>query len=170
PELGLNTDAGEYRASLSAFARELFYLSDNHLALCAILLLPRVWSRTQPATATPAPAESNPATSFLQSIDPPLNGPVCWIEAQEHYIRITTANESRLVLHRFADAIRELPATSGMQVHRSHWVSFADMQALKRNGQRLQLLLHTGNTVPVSRSFRQQVEEKFQTLNGKVRA
>ena len=114
------------------------------------------------------PVDQPPPTSFLATIDPPLSGRIIWIEAQEHYIRINTENESRMVLHRFADAIRELPASAGMQVHRSHWVCFSDIKALKREGQRLRLLLSSGDYVPVSRSYRQQVEESFQSMAGKA--
>lgn len=172
PELGLNGESdGQAAANLSAFGRELIYLSDNHLSLCAILYLSRLLLRKQaegndqPSTKPVVDATRIP--SFLDAIDPPLNGRISWVEAQEHYVKITTQNESRMVLHRFADAVRELPAATGMQVHRSHWVSFADIKALKREGQKLRLLLSTGDYVPVSRSYRQLVEEKFQSLSGK---
>ena len=180
PELGFNGADGNSVAGLPAFLKELIYLSDNHLALCALVMFPRFLAARMPARAsdnetvadrlaTGADATRQPPpSSFLASIEPPLNGRIIWIEAQEHYIRINTENESRMVLHRFTDAIRELPASAGMQVHRSHWVCFSDIKALKREGQRLRLLLSSGDYVPVSRSYRQQVEESFQTLAGKV--
>lgn len=181
PELGFNGSDGNSVAGLPAFFRELIYLSDNHLALCALLMFPRYLAGRMPAresdnkestayavaAGADATHQASPS-SFLATIDPPLSGRIIWIEAQEHYIRINTENESRMVLHRFADAIRELPASAGMQVHRSHWVCFSDIKALKREGQRLRLLLSSGDYVPVSRSYRQQVEESFQTLAGKV--
>jgi hypothetical protein len=180
PELGYNGSDGGSVAGISAFFKELIYLSDNHLALCALVMFPRYLASGPPvhvpdtestdglARGAADPADQPPPTSFLATLDPPLSGRILWIEAQEHYIRINTESESRMVLYRFADAIRELPASAGMQVHRSHWVCFSDIKALKREGQRLRLLLSSGDYVPVSRSYRQQVEESFQSLAGKV--
>ncbi len=172
PELGINTSEGQPNASLAAFAKELFYLFDNHLALCIALLLPGYLRRKQNPrpddnTAPALVTNDTAAPSFIDSIDPPLDGRITWVEAQEHYVRITTTTERRMVLHRFTDAIRDLPAASGMQVHRSHWVAFTDIKALIRDGQKTKLLLKSGDYVPVSRSYRQQAEQKFQSLNGK---
>lgn len=172
PELGFNAVDGSADTGLSAFLKELIYLSDNHLALCALLMMPRYLTRRLPEHETSETNTSSGADqkkdTFMDAIDPPLQGRIVWIEAQEHYVKIKTEHESRMVLHRFADAIRELPASTGMQVHRSHWVCFSDIKALKREGQRLRLLLSSGDYVPVSRSYRQQLEEKFQTLNGRT--
>jgi hypothetical protein len=181
PELGFNASGGSSEVGFSAFMKELVYLSDNHLALCALIMLPRYLASRVPEqlpgesdgladalNRSPNTATTPQPNTFFSTIDPPLSGRIIWIEAQEHYIRINTENESRMVLHRFADAIRELPASAGMQVHRSHWVCFADIKALNREGQRLKLLLSSGDYVPVSRSYRQQVEESFQSLAGKV--
>ena len=37
------------------------------------------------------------------------------MEAQEHYILVTTTIESRMILHRFSDAVHRTPDTQGMQ-------------------------------------------------------
>ncbi len=173
PELGLNSVAGPSGSRLPAFGRELIYLSDNHATLCALLLLPRLFQHVEsvPPTETAAATEPLPVVQtaetagFFDTIDPPLTGRIYWVEAQEHYVRVTTSSESRMVLLRFSDAVRELPASTGMQVHRSHWVAYADLKELQRDGQNLKLKLRSGELIPVSRSFRQQVEEKIQALN-----
>ncbi len=60
---------------------------------------------------------------------PSLDGQINHIEAQEHYIRVATSSERRMVLYRFSDAIREMPDTLGLQVHRSHWVRIPPLNA-----------------------------------------
>lgn len=163
PELGLNDSHDTPTNRLQAFGLELIYLLDNHLLLCTLLLLPELLSLTN-AGATDGsdiPTEIGQTRLFHEAVDPPLKGHICRVEAQEHYIRITTTSEKRMVLYRFSDAVRELPGNLGMQVHRSHWVAYTAVKELVAEGQKLQLKLTDGDFVPVSRSFHDQVERRF---------
>jgi len=191
PELGIDPTIAaspmQDSSRLRAFALELLYLFDNHAALCGLLFLPRLLNRcrVQPnrlADAAPALSGSSetakveagsaetdlPSTApdiitptLFESLVPPLEGKVIWVEAQEHYVRVTTADESRMVLHRFSDAIRELKPDTGMQVHRSHWVAFSAIEGIVKDGQTMKLRITGDATVPVSRSFRTVVEDRF---------
>lgn len=165
PELGIQDNATTGTPLLAAFGQELIYLLDNHLAFCALLLLPRVWLANQ---TTPQPiADSTPTTDipanvdFIAALDPPLQGTVYSIEAQEHYVKVVTSEESRMVLFRFSDVIRQFPASAGMQVHRSHWVAHHAVARTLVSGQSLKLELINGNTVPVSRTFRTAVSTQY---------
>ncbi len=159
PELGLVTGQINEAPRSTALLWELLYLADNHIGVCLLLALPRWLSATATEPAdTDITASSEPPPTLLSVIDPPLQGEVLWVEAQEHYVRVTTSTESRLVLARFSDIVRELPDSAGLQVHRSHWVAREAIADLKRSGQNVTLTLSTGDTVPVSRSFRQRVE------------
>lgn len=104
---------------------------------------------------------------FLSSVKPPLDGDIYHIEAQEHYVRVATASEKRMLLYRFSDAIREMPSDVGMQVHRSHWVAYKAVVDVLKEGQSLKLALSDNNSIPVSRSFRTRVEEKFSAIKTK---
>jgi hypothetical protein len=171
PELGLN-GSQQSGSRVSAFALELVYLFDNHVALCLLVLLPRWLSRAdtaEPEVQQPAvelEVTENGYTAFLESIDPPLKADIVAIEAQEHYIRISTDNDTRMVLHRFSDAVRHLPDSLGMQVHRSHWVADKAVRGLVVKGQRMQVELSNGTRVPVSRTFRSAVEQRFEKVGG----
>jgi len=59
-----------------------------------------------------------------------------------------------MVLNRFSDVINDLTETNGLQVHRSHWVAMSAIEDVEQNGQSMQLRLVTGDSVPVSRSYR----------------
>lgn len=150
PEIGIVPGAPA-TSHIAATLWEAFFLADNHIALCLLLTVPRLVTIPRHAT------EAQAADTFLSTLDPPLKGDILWIEAQEHYVRITTAEESRLVLARFSDVVRELPGSEGMQVHRSHWIRKAAVTAQEREGQNLLLSLTNGSRVPVSRSYKQQV-------------
>ena len=167
PELGLNGSPLS-GSRVSAFALELVYLFDNHVALCLLLLLPRWLSHADNAEPeAPQPvvqsneANTNGYAAFLEAIDPPLNAEIVAIEAQEHYIRISTDGDTRMVLHRFSDAVRHLPDSLGLQVHRSHWVADKAVTGLVVHGQRMQVALCNGTQVPVSRTFRSAVEQRY---------
>lgn len=166
PELGIGTNEFSTQSRTSAFMLELFHLSDNHITLCVLLSLPRLAlnaalsvERQETVSQESAAIEARPPT-LLSAIEPPLKGEVVWIEAQEHYVRITTDSEVRMVLCRFSDIVRELPDESGMQIHRSHWIAYSAIVDTLKDGQNLKLVLTSGDNVPVSRSYRSTVETK----------
>lgn len=179
PELGIGTAGSDTQFRVRAFALELAYLSDNHIALCLLLSLPRLALRAagDPATQSinhrlPVDGEGvrELTPTLLSAIDPPLNGQIIWAEAQEHYVRIITSNEVRMVLCRFSDIVRELPGDRGLQVHRSHWVACSAIAEAVRDGQNMKLVLLSGDSVPVSRSFRSAVETRLEQLPTPIRA
>ena len=165
PELGLDAAGQGTSLRLAEFGLELVYLLDNHVVFCLLLSMPRFLALRNSAFAigpngeAGAPAFGAQPGSFLKNLDPPLCGTILRAEAQEHYVRLITSSETRMVLHRFADIIRELPKGTGLRVHRSHWVAFAAISEFYKDGPNLRLRLLTGNTIPVSRSYRKAVED-----------
>lgn len=157
PELGLDSAASIDQSRFGAFGLELLYLLDNHIIICLLVSLPRFYiSALEVKNEKQSQVGSG---TFLSTIEPPLVGSVLWVEAQEHYVRITTDEESRMVLARFSDIVRELEHQDGMQVHRSHWVAREAIVKQEKAGQGVTLSLKTGDSVPVSRSFRNQLGE-----------
>jgi len=152
PELGINGSEPGERSRITELALEMIYLFDNHVALCLLLTVPRLIQRS--LSMRSLPQEGGNKGTLLSAIDPALNGDILWVEAQEHYVRITTEHENRMVLARFSDIVRELSKTDGLQVHRSHWVANSAIVKEQKSGQNLTLLLSTGDNVPVSRSFK----------------
>ncbi len=170
PELGLNGAVQSPQSRAKAFGMELIYLLDNHLALCLLLLLPRLIpakaesrcnDASVPLTHAATVAIDEKLAGFFESIEPALDGNIYSIEAQEHYVRVVTDSEARMVLYRFSDAVRQIPSELGMQVHRSHWVAHAAVKSLVVKGQGIKLLLQDGKSVPVSRTFRAAVEARY---------
>ncbi len=163
PELGLEQGGEKSITRFQAFGLELVYLFDNHLVLCLLLLLPRfLFSKGLKPDGYLQAGDTGQIRLFHESIEPPLEGLIFRIEAQEHYIRIITDKEKRMVLYRFSDAVREMPESLGMQVHRSHWVAYRAIEEVLKEGQKLQLQLLNREIVPVSRSFQSRVEPLFE--------
>lgn len=146
----------------------------------AILLQRQLYGRTplQPAhvtagsgTAGPLPAsEALPAAvtppDFLKRLDPPLAGDLLAVQAQEHYIRIIATDQTPMLLYRFSDALEQLQARPGLQVHRSYWVSLDAIERIERDGTRMSLRLRNGERVPVSRRYMALVETAWNAARG----
>jgi hypothetical protein len=164
PELGLNSYSQGPNSRAWAFVQELFYLLDNHIVLSILLLTPRFLLQKNSSAETNMSAANDTALqhTFFDSLEPPLDGNIYCMEAQEHYILITTSNSDRMVLHRFSDAVKQTPTILGIQVHRSHWVAHSAVKDVVIEGQSMKLKLINNKEVPVSRSFRTIVENQLQ--------
>lgn len=91
-------------------------------------------------------------TPLHQRLPSNLGVDIVSLQAQDHYVDVTTAAGHELILMRLVDAEQELQSLPGLRVHRSWWVAESHMKAVKREGNRVLVLLDTGAEVPVSRS------------------
>jgi hypothetical protein len=74
------------------------------------------------------------------------------ISAEEHYLRLHGAFGTRVIRQTFGAAIEQLPKAQGLQVHRSHWVSFGHAARIE-TGKTIQIVLPDGTKIPVSTSY-----------------
>jgi hypothetical protein len=118
-------------------------------AMTAIMMLVN-----QPGRVTHAPPEgAAPARIvFMDRLPAKLKGAVIYaVSAEDHYLRLHTSKGSDLILMRLVDAIGELEGLEGAQTHRSWWVSRSAVESVRRDGDRMTLLLKGGAEAPVSR-------------------
>lgn len=93
-------------------------------------------------------------------ISPTLRRDLVALEAEDHYVRVHHGPGSTLLLHRFGDAMAELSAIDGLQVHRGWWVARAAVTGtFVRDGKRW-LLLENTLQVPVSRTYSRAVADQ----------
>lgn len=108
------------------------------------------------------PAEQDDITAFLQRLPRKYQDAELYaFSAEDHYLRIYTSKGEELILLRFADALRELAAVNGLQVHRSWWVKTDSMVDVITADGRKVLLLKPGTTVPISRTFMKKAKQAF---------
>ena len=113
---------------------------------------------SRPAATVPAPAEAPPAPSpglLAQRAGLPDLSGLLWVQAEDHYLRLVLADGTGqyrrpLVLFRMGDALAELAALPGLQVHRSAWVAAAAVAGARRDGRRWKLRLIDGSEIAVS--------------------
>jgi hypothetical protein len=89
---------------------------------------------------------------FLDRLPPRLGRELICLRMEDHYVRAHTARGSDLILIPLKDAIAELGATDGLQVHRSWWVARNAVVEPVVTGRNLKLRLSNGLEVPVSRA------------------
>ena len=70
------------------------------------------------------------------------------LAAEDHYVRVITSKGDELVLMRLSDAIKETEPLKGLSPHRSYWVAEGGVKSVKKS----ELILHTEQAVPISRS------------------
>lgn len=101
------------------------------------------------------------SATFLKRIPVELGNDLISLNAQDHYLKVTTTKGSEMILMRLTDACEELSEFEGMQVHRSWWVATAHVQALEREAGKGTLSLSDGQKVPVSRGFLKDAQASF---------
>jgi DNA-binding LytR/AlgR family response regulator len=78
---------------------------------------------------------------------------------EDHYVRVHTADGSRLVLATLNQAMTAIGNADGLQVHRSWWVARKAVVRAVSEGRNLRLQLVNGLTAPVARSAVAMVRE-----------
>jgi two-component system, LytTR family, response regulator len=85
---------------------------------------------------------------------------ICWIGAEENYVRICTGTESHLLRETMSSMERRLDPGQFLRVHRSAIVNLRYVKEL-RSKTRGECVVHlvNGQTLPMSRSYRARVGE-----------
>ncbi|NWJ26738.1 LytTR family transcriptional regulator [Rhizobium sp. Td3] len=102
-----------------------------------------------------------PATTIYTLHDAQNRAELLRLSVQDHYTDVVTTRGHQLVLLPFADALREVGNAKGLQVHRSHWISDADVMSLKKQAGRLFIVTRDGSEIPVSRSYSAQALARY---------
>lgn len=101
--------------------------------------------------------------SIQQYIPADKRGPLIALSAQDHYVKITTLNGECLARLTMKAAISLASDIDGLRVHRSHWVSKAEIVLLEKRAERYILSLRNGAQVPVSKAQVPAIREYLET-------
>ncbi len=119
--------------------------------------------KTEPYSNTPisTDANKNSEPAFFRRLPVHIGKNILSLEAQDHYVNVTTDMGSALVLIRLADAITELEGIDGLRIHRSHWVATDAIAKTLRKDRKLQVELTNGTALPVSRTYAQNLKQRL---------
>ena len=114
--------------------------------------------------AAPFTGATAVSPSFLDRLPPAVGRDVVWLQAQEHYLSVTTTRGRHLLLQAFAPAVADLAALGidGMQTHRSTWVAWAHVQQLDTRARSPAVVLRDGTRVALGRRRLPQVAAAWQ--------
>ena len=133
------------------------FVSGGSVAALVTLLVHMVLA---PGSEGSVQSQSPKTTHLLERHPRVARGPIQHLPAEDHYTRVTTSHGSSLVLLRFSDALQDVAPTPGLQVHRSHCVSYESIDKAERRGDAAQLILTNGSSVPVSREHMPKLRAK----------
>lgn len=139
----------------AAYAGEYLTLASVLLPI-NFLLWVLIDNRNPPAEEAAVTVLQQPA--FLAKAGAVGVSDVLALEAEEHYVRVHTGDKAHLVHHRLRDAMADMPARIGTQVHRSWWVAHEAISETRRDGRRHWLILANGTEVPVSDQHREKLK------------
>lgn len=135
-------------------------VGSTSLGVCALRV-----SGTKPVPMAPEPQpEAEPLPEeprLMRRIEPDLRGDLWAMTVRDHYVDVQTSLGKASLLMRLSDAIAEVEGVPGAQVHRSHWVAWAGVSSVGRQGGKMTIYLHNGQMIPVSRNHRDKVEARF---------
>ena len=101
-------------------------------------------------TRIPVPV---PTPEFLGRLGDLAPREVIALGAEEHYVRVHSAQGDFLLHYRFGRAVEELDDRFGLRVHRSWWVARSAVTGSRRQGKKWLLRLSNGMEVPVSATY-----------------
>ncbi len=108
------------------------------------------------ALAAPDPKNGAPQDvappAILDRVPYDKRGLLVALSVNDHYVDVVTTKGREMVLIRLTDAIKEVGGTSGLQVHRSHWIALDHVQSAVRHKDGARLTMVTGDVIPVSRA------------------
>ncbi|MCP5072828.1 MAG: LytTR family transcriptional regulator [Rhodobacteraceae bacterium] len=116
--------------------------------------------KSQPVEISPTGQKAPPpGVGMLRRRPDGVNGVIRYLQIEDHYLRVTTDQGDGLVLCRMADAVADLAAAEGMQVHRSWWVARNAVAKAGKNGRSRFLRTVDGQDIPVGRSFEKSLRD-----------
>ena len=112
-------------------------------------------------TGTVSTAETGAVPALVRKLPPEIGRDIVHLQAQDHYVKVTTTKGSALVLMPLGDAARDLAGLDGLRSHRSWWVRKRHVAGLVRRKGRLLLRTSLGDDIPVGRAYRGQILRAF---------
>lgn len=102
--------------------------------------------------------------NFIDKLSQNIKSEPQLLQAQEHYLSVTTKQGQELILYKFGQAIKEIPSDYGIQTHRSFWVAKDNIRGWSAADGGVKIILHHGEQAPVSRRFEHHIKQHFLEL------
>ncbi|MEM8578016.1 MAG: LytTR family DNA-binding domain-containing protein [Pseudomonadota bacterium] len=139
--------------TISRAALDPVMMGGNVLLICMLISALR-YGLPYLMTLTGAPVPVQPLPRLVDRVPEAVRGPVLRLEAEGHFVLIVTRQGKARVRLRLSDAVREMDPIPGHHVHRSHWVAADAITGASDDTARSWLYLANGDQVPISRTYK----------------
>lgn len=136
------------RRVIPGFEELVFFARDEHGNLQLVA----------PSPVPPKQVEAIPRPRLYQRLPKGETGTVLHLTASGHFVTVTLSTGEYKIRMRFTDAVNEMDMIEGYCTHRSHWVARAAVAGHGRVDGKPVLILENGMEVPVSRTYRPELE------------
>ncbi len=116
-------------------------------------------AETELAPEVEADPDVPPQPRLMRRLPSDFTGPILRLTVQDHFVDVIAPEAEHRLRMRFADAVDEMDPVEGVYTHRSHWVARDAIKGDERDGARVLLRLSNGDRVPVSRTYRPELEK-----------
>lgn len=161
---GLATGFTDGWLDLSGFARLTLYVAPTLIAVTLVVHLiinmrPPAEGPQHPPPTAHVSRKAPPLTLLQSKLPHHLGHDIITVQAQDHYVEVTTTKGSAMVLMRLRDVVQDLEPLGGMQVHRSWWVNLSHVVRTEKSPSGPELILSSDQKILVGRSFRAKLRE-----------
>ncbi|WP_198008841.1 LytTR family DNA-binding domain-containing protein [Ahrensia sp. R2A130] len=118
--------------------------------ICFVRFMPPAW---QVANLKETRTVEPDRIPFLHRLPRDAGFDLVSVSAEDHYLRVVTADGTATIKLPFATAITELKNYPGERIHRSHWVATSSVHSLDRSGRSHTVRLENGDSLPVSSTY-----------------
>lgn len=102
----------------------------------------------------------NIAARLVRRLPEDMQCEILSLTARNHHVEVTTTEGRTILRMRLTDAIIEMEGVEGFCIHRSHWVArHAILRVERLNAQKVVVVLRNGDELPVSRKYRDNLEQ-----------
>lgn len=102
---------------------------------------------------------SEPMPRLMRRLPSDCDGHVIRLNVNDHQVTVVTTDGDYSLRLRFGDAIEEMDPIDGFCTHRSHWVAKRAVSGWEKDKGKTYLRLVNGDRVPVSRTYRTELEK-----------
>lgn len=141
------------------------------IAICSFVLRDTVLKRRgaiDRITETPVPTATMDITSDSQSdltiridkTDLPF-ADIRIASAEGNYLDILHDGGKKLSNMNISDFSDIMPKNMGTRIHRSHWIAFREIAAIRKSGRKVVITAHSGMVIPIARGRQKEVLQEY---------
>ncbi|MCT4552623.1 MAG: LytTR family transcriptional regulator [Alphaproteobacteria bacterium] len=101
---------------------------------------------------------------FLAKIPEHKRDSIFMIKSNENYIEVFFEDKIETINYRLKDAIKEMPANMGIQIHKSYWINKSYFKEISKKNNKNYITLTNSLEIPIGGTFLALIKENFKKI------